>query len=664
MKSLALVFAVVLMSVAPCVGQVADFEKDRLPITQLSASWRFHPGDDAQWAGASFNDSAWSLLRPDNGWNNQGYNGYTGFGWYRLRVTLPPRPKALALFLPVVANSYQVFANGKLIGESRGMPPAPGVAVDYRRSFPIPQDVLEPDRPLVLAIRVWQQKRTDSYPSGGLLAPPVLGEAAVIERYQSLNIHQAFWAGTDTWLNLIFNLLTAAAGLSLFALRRKEREYLWFGGAQLLWAVQGMVSFGVSFLAVPFFAAVLFSGLAKACAQFLNLEFFVTLMGLRQRFLYWTAAGAALIPVVLMLLVAFGWLEKGTLSVAGTVLELVYGICVPALLFHGAARGNRDALLLIAPFTVSFSLNVIGDVLMLPGIAQRQPAIWFLGQLHRLFNWPFPISAFNIAGDLAMFSVIGVLVYRYARTRTDEERLESELEAARAVQHVLIPDEIPSVPGYSVECVYKPAGQVGGDFFQIIPLPEGDALVAIGDVSGKGMPAAMTVSMVVGIIRTLARTMQSPAGILAAMNQNMIDRTFGGFTTCLILHVGHDGVVTAANAGHIAPYLGGQEVPVQNGLPLGLMGTAVYAESAFQLSPDDQLTLLTDGVLEARTTSGELFGFDRAASMSGKSAAEIAHAAEQFGQEDDITVLSLIRQPFAKSAIGMAASPTWSAATA
>jgi serine phosphatase RsbU (regulator of sigma subunit) len=282
------------------------------------------------------------------------------------------------------------------------------------------------------------------------------------------------------------------------------------------------------------------------------------------------------------------------------------------------------------------------------------------GQLRHVADVPFPMSAFNLAGDLAMFSVMAVLILRYARSRSDEERLASELEAARAVQHVLIPDELPAVPGYLLQCVYKPAGEVGGDFFQILPLPQGGALVAIGDVSGKGMPAAMTVSLLVGMMRMLARSSQSPAAILAVMNQSLMDRMAGGFATCLILHITHDGVVTAANAGHIAPYMNGSELSVETGLPLAVHETAAYSETRFQLFPEHQLTLLTDGVPEARKANGELFGFDRAASISAQPAADIARAAEQFGQEDDITVLSITRH----KPVALVEPKAWSRATA
>lgn len=189
--------------------------------------------------------------------------------------------------------------------------------------------------------------------------------------------------------------------------------------------------------------------------------------------------------------------------------------------------------------------------------------------------------------------------------------------------------------------MYRPAGQVGGDFFQIVPTASGGVLIAIGDVSGKGMPAAMTVSLLVGTFRTLVHYTQSPREILASMNQRMLARSNGGFTTCLIVCIDHDGTLTAANAGHIAPFVDGQEHALDNGLPLGLDSGAAYPEGSFKLCPGAQLTLLTDGVVEAQKPSGELFGFDRATAISTQGADAIAAAAQSFGQEDDITVVTL-----------------------
>jgi serine phosphatase RsbU (regulator of sigma subunit) len=225
--------------------------------------------------------------------------------------------------------------------------------------------------------------------------------------------------------------------------------------------------------------------------------------------------------------------------------------------------------------------------------------------------------------------------------------MAAELEAGRVVQQVLIPEETPTIAGFNIQSVYKPYGEVGGDFFQVLPVKSGHGaggvLVIIGDVSGKGMPAAMTVSLLVGTVRTLAHYTQSPGEILAAMNQRMLARSHGGFTTCLVLRADPDGTLTIANAGHIAPYLGGKELPLENGLPLGLAAETAYAESIFELAQGRQLSLLTDGVVEARDKAGDLYGFERTSAISSQSAEQIAKTAELFGQDDDITVLTLAR---------------------
>jgi serine phosphatase RsbU (regulator of sigma subunit) len=264
-----------------------------------------------------------------------------------------------------------------------------------------------------------------------------------------------------------------------------------------------------------------------------------------------------------------------------------------------------------------------------------------IGNLEHIWQKPFPISINDVTALLFLLAMVAILIRRFARTSLKEERMAGELEAARTVQHVLIPEEIPAVPGFAIQAVYKPASEVGGDFFQVIPASKGGVLAVIGDVSGKGMPAAMTVSLLVGTVRTLVHYTQDPGEILHAMNQRMLARAQGGFTTCLVLRIDADGSGLAANAGHLPPYLNGVEMNTEPGLPLGLAAESVYPNTAFQLAPDSQLTLMTDGVVEARGRSGELFGFERARGISTQSPESIAQQAQAFGQEDDITVLTL-----------------------
>jgi serine phosphatase RsbU (regulator of sigma subunit) len=188
---------------------------------------------------------------------------------------------------------------------------------------------------------------------------------------------------------------------------------------------------------------------------------------------------------------------------------------------------------------------------------------------------------------------------------------------------------------------------VGGDFFQIIPLPGDGALIVIGDVSGKGLHAAMTVALIVGAIRSTVEITTDPAQILSALNRRLHGRLRHGFATCLIMRLDGNGACVLANAGHLPPYVNGQEVPLPSALPLGLLDTVQYDLVDLPLAPGDRLAVYTDGLLEARNADGELFGFSRIGELlaSAQDAGQIADAAQQFGQEDDITVLTLSFSP-------------------
>jgi len=228
--------------------------------------------------------------------------------------------------------------------------------------------------------------------------------------------------------------------------------------------------------------------------------------------------------------------------------------------------------------------------------------------------------------------------------------LESELAAAQQVQQVLLPEQIEAVPGFAVETVYQPAQQVGGDFFQILPAGEGGLLVVVGDVAGKGLPAAMLVSVLVGAIRGVADYTSAPAELLASLNERLVGRGGASFSTALVAHIAASGTVTLANAGHLSPYLDGKEIELPGALPLGVMSGATYETTEFYLAPGSRLTFYSDGVIEAQSQEGELFGFDRARAISNQPAAAIVEAAKRFGQEDDITVVAIVREQAIASA--------------
>jgi serine phosphatase RsbU (regulator of sigma subunit) len=249
-----------------------------------------------------------------------------------------------------------------------------------------------------------------------------------------------------------------------------------------------------------------------------------------------------------------------------------------------------------------------------------------------------------------LFAVVMLIAmtFRLRRIQDRNREVEQEMAAARTVQQILIPDELPSIPGLRIESAYLPAQEVGGDFFQILPIPNAadpakpSAFIVLGDVSGKGLKAAMTVSLIVGTLRTYAEFCTSPSALLAGLNRRLHGRG-DGFATCLVLMAEPSGKITVANAGHPNPYLNGVEIQTEANLPLGIDEGVRYSEITLQLDPNQLCTLVTDGVIEAISASGELYGFERTHAISNRPANTIAEAARDFGQQDDITVLTVIR---------------------
>jgi serine phosphatase RsbU (regulator of sigma subunit) len=219
----------------------------------------------------------------------------------------------------------------------------------------------------------------------------------------------------------------------------------------------------------------------------------------------------------------------------------------------------------------------------------------------------------------------------------------AELHAASTVQQLLLQSASRPTPGFQVESVYLPASEVGGDFFFVSSTPDGSVLAIVGDVAGKGLTAAMRVAMILGALRR--ETSHDPGEILFGLNNALTAQGQLGFTTACCIRISLSGEYTLSNAGHIAPYLSGRELDTPSALPLGLVRDQTYDLTRGQLSSGERLVLLSDGVPEARSQTGELYGFERLSSLTRMPAKDIAETAQGFGQEDDITVLTLAFAP-------------------
>jgi sigma-B regulation protein RsbU (phosphoserine phosphatase) len=652
-----------LLAVALCAAgltaQSFDLDRGREPVVSLDGLWRFHPGDspitsESQtsgqtaefWASPSFDDSGWPLLESGESWAAQGYSGMSGYGWYRFTVTIPAGDKPTSLLLAPIVTSFQVYVDGKLAGGSGKMPPSLIPSTEFRyHLFPLTLSGSTSPRTVQVAMRVWHSPIWAGYVGGGpyhgghLAGDPELLSAEQQHLQNARNIRFV-----DAYSYSITAALVGFAIFCLFLIRHAEREYLWFSLILLAQAADNaltLVQAIYSWLPVPIYD--LLDGIFAAVTLVAALCFFSRILKARAKMISSVCLALAVFSPLPAIFYWPGWFSAPASGAIQLICLLPAVVWILSVLVDRAARGNLDARLLLVPTFLDFGYYLADNLAIL-----LNQAGWT--QVPHVLEVPLPLPPFTMHTGillhlLFLLAMVVFLVLRFTRARRNEAWLAGEFEAARQVQQVLLPDAMDQCPGFKVEWIYQPADQVGGDFFQQIADGHGGILLVVGDVSGKGLPAAMLVSVLVGAIRAEAAHAADPATLLRSLNDRVMGRSHGGFTTCLAAHIAADGRLTVANAGHLPPYLNGEEVAVSGSLPLGIVPHAQYETAKFTLSPGDRLTFVSDGVVEAQSTSpsktSELFGFDRTRSISRQPAAEIAEAARAFGQSDDITVVTV-----------------------
>jgi serine phosphatase RsbU (regulator of sigma subunit)/anti-sigma regulatory factor (Ser/Thr protein kinase) len=265
----------------------------------------------------------------------------------------------------------------------------------------------------------------------------------------------------------------------------------------------------------------------------------------------------------------------------------------------------------------------------------------------------------NLAAQAAPALRVGQLVREQEAEAATRQRFEQELEVARLIQQNFLPKELPDLPGWQVAAYYRPAREVGGDFYDVIPLPDGRVAFVVGDVTDKGVPAALVMSATRSVLRASAQRLIEPGAVLERVNEHLCpDIPDKMFVTCLygVLDP-QTGLLRFANAGHDLPYVKTAEGVVElraRGMPLGLMPGMVYEEKEAVLQPGESVLLHSDGVVEAHDPDRDMFGFPRlketvAAAPGGQQLidrviAELeAFTGGDTEQEDDITMVTLER---------------------
>ncbi len=579
----------------------------------IEGPWKMHFGDDPRWAAPEFDDSAWSTCLPPA----QG----KGFAWYRRTIHIP---NALALpaslRFPDLMQESEIYANGHLVLRYG----APGKWYSMRRG-PVPAVEID-GRVVTLAVRI---RSNTGYALPAWRTPQLgsrKGIALTYKEDQLARLRENTGFLFLAMLNLIF-------GMGAFFIWRGQRDqpiYFWFAVTQFtqvlwgipyffaystnlphVWVLPGDLDWGIELAAYLF----LFSGdkVWPGWRRFLLLPAMFLIYGIPMFLNY-----AGVLETT--------WADSFTLVLVLFVILSVWRV----------VKSDSSNRLLFLPWLV-YELGWLSAVIN---------SIWMVVSRNGLHSntiqdfalEPFVIKVSMVGSVLGVVAMGGILLARFTRVARERQTFESELEAARQVQELLVPAASVQVSGFEVESAYLPAQQVGGDFFQILPAANGGLLLVVGDVSGKGLRAAMVVSMIVGALQN--RRSDEPGSVLEELNRALAGRMGGGFATCCCARFDTDGTVTIANGGHPSPYCDEREIAVEAGLPLGLVPDVNYETTATQ---GHGFTFVSDGVVEAANAKAELFGFERTLAVSDKPAAEIAAAAKAWGQNDDITVVTVRR---------------------
>jgi serine phosphatase RsbU (regulator of sigma subunit) len=240
------------------------------------------------------------------------------------------------------------------------------------------------------------------------------------------------------------------------------------------------------------------------------------------------------------------------------------------------------------------------------------------------------------------------------------ERIEQELHVARRIQQASLPEAVPTLEGWEISPSYRPAREVGGDFYDFLELEDGRLGLVVGDATGKGVPAALVMSTTCGMLRAVTQASNySPGEVLSRVNEALFARIPANmFVTCFygVLDP-RTGSFDYANAGHDLPYVrrgGDADELMARGMPLGLMPGMSYEEKEINLKAGDEALFYSDGVVEAHNPEGEMFGFPRLRALVAEHAEGVpfvdflmdelyAFTGERWEQEDDITLVTLHR---------------------
>lgn len=616
---------------APALGASAKVTPWNSGLTELNQGWLEHDGDQIEWSRPNFNDDTWEAVDLEDLGPAQ-----PGWHWYRRHFNFEPGQSGLRLLIAGGVGTYELFVNGVPVPGSM-LRPSMLVSRPIENVFPLRDSNGSFD--IALRTRIppgyaaWHLAQFTNVTVG-------LPTAIEYER-QSLESQRLYGLAPSICINLLL-CLAGLSALGLYTMQRPQQEYIFLGLYLLLVGISGGLAMLQATGLVPLSANFLIADPLIYVCVIAQIEFTYKFAGRRIGWIWRIYEISLLLPLMLAVLTWFGRFGSDTYVLIEAAATAPVGLLLSALLFVWYRQGNREAGWLILPSLAPAVSNALFD-LGTASITLGWPAFNFL--VAPIQMGPIGLQLVDVGSLLFLFSIAVVMFFRFSRVSREQARVAAELAAAREIQGHLVPPVLPPHPNYTLEAAYLPALEVGGDFYQMFPQTDGSIMVVIGDVSGKGLKAAMTGAFAIGALHALAAEISDPPQLLSRLNREVIHGQDSGFITCLCVKLDPNGQMTISNAGHLPPYKNGQELTVEGGPPLGLFPDLLYPESQFEIDCGDSFTFLSDGVVEARSPNDELFGFERTQAISGRSAHDIAAIAQQFGQEDDITVVKLKHTP-------------------
>jgi serine phosphatase RsbU (regulator of sigma subunit)/anti-sigma regulatory factor (Ser/Thr protein kinase) len=334
----------------------------------------------------------------------------------------------------------------------------------------------------------------------------------------------------------------------------------------------------------------------------------------------------------------------------------------PLLAYLQTAPGPVEVARLELDSPAVSSLRAAGITMIVPLVSQGE----LIGTLNlgpRLSEQDYSTDdrrlLMTLAAQAAPAIRVAQLVREQAAEAAERERLEQEMRVATLIQQQFLPRELPNLPHWQIAAYYGPARAVGGDFYDFIEMPDGRIGIAVGDVTDKGVPAALVMARTHSVLRAEATRSDSPGVILARANELLVpEMPARMFVTCLFAILEPEtGRIVMANAGHNLPYIRTDDGVVElraTGMPLGLLPGSRYEETEGVIAPGSNVLLYSDGLVEAHNPNQEMYGFPRlreemavddAGSELLDRLLDTLHrfTGADWEQEDDITLVTLRR---------------------